>query len=107
MMGLEPIRFAAPPPQDGESTNSSTWPETKKVKQLLNFFSDPAGIRTQDPIIKSDVLYQLSYGVIKNQFLIAGANIRPFIYFATPIKDLFYFFFTCFANLLISSYLLV
>lgn len=25
-MGLEPIRLATPPPQDGESTNSSTWP---------------------------------------------------------------------------------
>ena len=25
-MGFEPIRLAAPPPQDGESTNSSTWP---------------------------------------------------------------------------------
>ena len=77
MMGLEPIRLATPPPQDGESTNSSTWPKTKKVKRLLNFFSDPAGIRTQDPIIKSDVLYQLSYGVFKNHFLIAGANIQP------------------------------
>lgn len=27
----------------------------------MPFFSDPAGTRTQDPIIKSDVLYQLSY----------------------------------------------
>ena len=27
------------------------------------FFCDLAGIRTQDPIIKSDVLYQLSYQV--------------------------------------------
>lgn len=25
-MGFEPIRLAAPPPQDGESTNSSTRP---------------------------------------------------------------------------------
>ena len=31
-MGFEPIRLAAPPPQDGESTNFSTWP--KKVKTL-------------------------------------------------------------------------
>ena len=29
-MGFEPIRLAAPPPQDGESTNSSTWPKIKK-----------------------------------------------------------------------------
>ncbi len=26
-------------------------------------FSDPAGIRTQDPYIKSVLLYQLSYGI--------------------------------------------
>ena len=25
------------------------------------FLSDPAGARTQDPILKRDVLYQLSY----------------------------------------------
>lgn len=28
--------------------------------------SDPAGIRTQDPYIKSVLLYQLSYGIIKS-----------------------------------------
>jgi len=33
-MGFEPIRLAAPPPQDGESTNFSTWPFGKKVKTL-------------------------------------------------------------------------
>ncbi len=27
------------------------------------FFSDPAGTRTQDPNIKSVMLYQLSYGI--------------------------------------------
>ena len=27
-------------------------------------FGDPAGIRTQDPYIKSVLLYQLSYGII-------------------------------------------
>jgi hypothetical protein len=27
--------------------------------------SDPAGIRTQDPYIKSVMLYQLSYGIFK------------------------------------------
>lgn len=31
---------------------------------MLNFFSDLAGIRTQDPFIKSEMLYQLSYQVI-------------------------------------------
>ena len=27
-------------------------------------WSDPAGIRTQDPYIKSVLLYQLSYGIL-------------------------------------------
>ena len=31
-MGFEPIRLAAPPPQDGESTNFSTWPLCKKKR---------------------------------------------------------------------------
>ena len=28
------------------------------------FFCDPAGTRTQDPYIKSVLLYQLSYGIV-------------------------------------------
>ena len=66
-MGFEPIRLAAPPPQDGKSTSFSTWPlyKQKKLSLVMLNFCDPAGIRTQDPIIKSDVLYQLSYRVIK------------------------------------------
>jgi hypothetical protein len=42
-MGFEPIRLAAPPPQDGESTNFSTWPvagklfKQKKLSCWLNF----------------------------------------------------------------------
>ena len=35
---------------------------------LFLFIRDPAGIRTQDPIIKSDVLYQLSYRVCYFKF---------------------------------------
>ena len=31
-------------------------------------FRDPAGIRTQDPNIKSVMLYQLSYGIILSTF---------------------------------------
>jgi hypothetical protein len=31
-MGFEPIRLAAPPPQDGKSTNFSTWPESLNKK---------------------------------------------------------------------------
>ena|GEM_PF-1308389 len=45
----------------------------KRLKQQKNksrssssfyFFSDPVGTRTQDPYIKSVLLYQLSYGII-------------------------------------------
>ena len=35
----------------------------KKPPSRGRFFSDPAGIRTQDPYIKSVLLYQLSYGI--------------------------------------------
>ena len=31
--------------------------------RLMTAFRDPAGTRTQDPNIKSVVLYQLSYGI--------------------------------------------
>ena len=39
----------------------------KKPQISLRLFilSDPAGIRTQDPYIKSVLLYQLSYGIIQ------------------------------------------
>ena len=43
--------------------------------------SDRAGIRTQDPFIKSEMLYQLSYQVLFFLFAsglpLAGANIKP------------------------------
>ena len=38
----------------------------KKLSDCLTLLSDLAGIRTQDPIIKSDVLYQLSYQVFQS-----------------------------------------
>ena len=51
--------------------------------RLLALFRDPAGARTQDPNIKSVVLYQLSYGISVcrngNRFRFGGANVR--IYF--------------------------
>ena len=37
-------------------------------------FCDPAGIRTQDPNIKSVMLYQLSYGI----FLLTSSIVLPF-----------------------------
>lgn len=36
-MGFEPTRLAAPPPQDGESTNFSTWPKQKKHSEDERF----------------------------------------------------------------------
>ncbi len=42
-------------------------------------FCDPAGARTQDPYIKSVMLYQLSYGIKKLSFK-AGANIVSSFY---------------------------
>ena len=45
----------------------------------MYFLSDPTGARTQDPNIKSVVLYQLSYRVIAIfTTYIAGANIELF-----------------------------
>ena len=35
----------------------------KKALTMSRLFRDPAGTRTQGPIIKSDVLYQLSYEI--------------------------------------------
>ena len=40
------------------------------------FFCDPGGARTLDPLIKSQLLYQLSYGVLN--LLESGANILLF-----------------------------
>ena len=34
---------------------------------MLDFLSDLAGARTQDHLLKREVLYQLSYQVIKNE----------------------------------------
>jgi hypothetical protein len=44
-------------------------PKNKKPLQIFHlqglffYFGDPAGTRTQDPYIKSVLLYQLSYGI--------------------------------------------
>ena len=47
----------------------------KKSTFLRCFYqSDPAGIRTQGPYIKSVLLYQLSYGICRFE----GANIQLF-----------------------------
>ena len=57
------------------------WLKIKKgqVIKITQPFCDPTGARTQDPIIKSDVLYQLSYRVII-PFLNGGAKIVSFFW---------------------------
>ena len=46
----------------------SEWIKKRDSKSAVSLriviLSDPAGARTQDPNIKSVVLYQLSYGII-------------------------------------------
>jgi|HubBroStandDraft_6_1064221.scaffolds.fasta_scaffold315483_2 hypothetical protein len=34
-----------------------------KIMEPLDFIGEPGGIRTHDPMIKSHVLYRLSYGL--------------------------------------------
>ena len=45
-------------------------------KSLFFTLSTPAGVRTLDTLIKSQVLYQLSYGCIRFSF--AGAKVQTF-----------------------------
>ena len=63
-MGFEPTR-----PYEHHPLKMASLPflhvaiKLKKPFTLANDFCDPTGARTQDPIIKSDVLYRLSYRV--------------------------------------------
>ncbi len=81
-MGFEPTRpFEHHPLKVASLPISPRGLKTKKAKQCCSTFCDPTGARTQDPNIKSVVLYQLSYRVYF-PFLNAGANIRPYyLYF--------------------------
>jgi hypothetical protein len=36
----------------------------RKCRQLSDFIGERAGARTQDPLIKSQVLYRLSYALV-------------------------------------------
>ena len=51
----------------GPKSSGSCSPQTPRKSPILfpewGFFCDPAGIRTQDPYIKSVLLYQLSYRI--------------------------------------------
>jgi hypothetical protein len=44
-------------------------PGQHKTAILLGYFGEPGGIRTHDPMIKSHVLYRLSYGLAHNNGL--------------------------------------
>ena len=62
----------------------------KKASFAKEAFGDPGGARTLDPLIKSQLLYQLSYGVIMFiRFRIASAKLRQFL---KPAKKICVFF---------------
>ena len=44
------------------------------MKPTVSIFCDPAGTRTLDPLIKSQLLYQLSYGVITKKSVTLFSN---------------------------------
>ena len=56
----------------GEEVTEGESPENKKEENNVLLFREPAGARTQDPNIKSVVLYLLSYGfsVFPNFFVL-------------------------------------
>ena len=60
----------------------------KECYQLNSNPRDPAGIRTQDPYIKSVLLYQLSYGIVKLCFatLFVYKNVSADTKGVLPIK---------------------
>jgi hypothetical protein len=47
----------------------------KKIPNNVRDFSDLAGVRTQDPLLKREMLYQLSYQI----FRLGIANITVFL----------------------------
>jgi hypothetical protein len=68
----------------------------KPTEQVgFTFSGDLAGARTQDPLLKREMLYQLSYQVIFVVCIrllciktaLAGANILSLINFSSPFKD--------------------
>lgn len=70
MTGFEPAHSKRiPAPQAGASTDSATCAysnnklKQKKSSLKAQLFSDLAGARTQDHLLKREVLYQLSYQV--------------------------------------------
>ena len=74
--GVEPAR-----PNEHMALNHACLPIP-----ALGLVSDLAGARTQDPLLKREMLYQLSYQV---NLIKSGANILSFFYFTTLYIDKF------------------
>ena len=70
-----------------EGTPQPVVGRNKKAATFQRLLCDPGEARTLDPMIKSHLLYQLSYGV--NVLLISVAKVMPFFY---PTKFSGYFF---------------
>ena len=83
-MGFEPTRPYEHHPLKMASLPISPRGQKKIIRLWRTTCGDLTGARTQDPIIKSDVLYQLSYRV-KMHFSNAGANIRAYYLFFKAI----------------------
>ena len=90
-MGFEPTRPCEHQPLKLASLPISPRGREQKKPSTCPTFCDLTGARTQDPIIKSDVLYQLSYQVI----FISSTRVQIYdliIYFSKQFSYKFVFF---------------
>ena len=67
------------------------WGAKKRMRPVAASFGDPGGARTLDPLIKSQLLYQLSYGVV-SALRFCGANLRLFFEVTKFFANFFHFF---------------
>ena len=58
--GLEPAHLSALEPKSNVSASFTTPAYNKSMQAKLACYGAPSGARTQDPLIKSQLLYQLS-----------------------------------------------
>ncbi len=92
-----PTPFRALPPQDSVSTSFTIWAKV---------ICDSAGVRTQDPLIKSQMLYQLSYRIIfaNNVPFIGTTKVRGFSRMYKRMSKIFAAFFILALGLLLSPF---
>lgn len=85
-----PTLFRALPPQGSVSTSSTTW---------AGKTCDSAGVRTQDPLIKSQMLYQLSYRInySNNDPCFGSTKVVRFYRMSNEMKIYFSFFLLLFS----------